>query len=158
MNEKIDPMSKEGEEILHEVLTPGNNDPVYLETVMHGETQKQGIEWIRARTEQVFTQWQERFDLAHQELLPEDLKTVAREWADLENDYNYIKELNTYVSTRHQEVWDCLPTLQEIDTLIQAIEEHSEEDQTYFSTRTKDKSVAAIKKLRGAIAKSMGAR
>lgn len=138
----------------HATILPSDRDPIKLDEIM--KDQKKGVEWIKQRTDQLFKNWQDRFDLAHMDLEPEDLKTIAREWADLENDFNYLKEINTFMATRYEEVFDCLPSLPEIDELIQSVEWRDPNTDAYFCTAPKDQRLAKLKKLRSAIAHSMG--
>lgn len=150
-------MSAEGEKILSEALndySPGNTDPITFDTGTE-EMKQSAIEWIDARAKHLFKIWSEKFDLAHQEILPEDLENIAHEFADLENDFNYVKELNTYTSKRYQQVWDVLPSVQELDLLIKLVSEHAE-DETFFTIGTKDERIKKLLMLRNARKTELG--
>ena len=84
--------------------------------------------------------------------------TIAREFADLENDFNHIKDINTYVSTRYAEVWDCLPSLPEVDELIKLVESKDAADHAFFTTDTKEARLAKLKKLQTALKYDLGSR
>lgn len=134
-------------------ILPSDRDPIKLNELMKDQ---KGVEWIKARTEQILNTWSIRFDLAHMPMEHEDFKTLAKEYADLENDFNYIKDLNTAMATRYEEVWDCLPSVTEIDAILKDIEGRPAEDFEFFCTAKKEDRIKKIKKLRSAIAHMMG--
>lgn len=133
-------------------ILPSDNDPIKLNEIM--KDQKKGLEWIKQREEQIYNTWLKRFQEVDCRI--KDLRVLAREWADLENDFNYIKELNTFIATRHEEVWDCMPTLTEIDELIKTVEDANPDAKEFFCTDKKENRILKLKKLRSAIAHSLG--
>jgi hypothetical protein len=135
-----------------ETILPSDRDPVKMNEVM--KDQVKGVEWIKARTEQILYNWNERF--ADAPLQREVDRTLAAEFADLENDFNYIKDLNTSMAVRYEEVWDCLPSLTEVDALLRVVYAFPEEDASFFCTATKEDRLKKLKKLRSAIAHAMG--
>lgn len=46
------------------------------------------------------------------------LEQIAYNYADLENDYNYIKELNSYINDKYQFVFQAIPFSEEIKLII----------------------------------------
>ena len=47
-----------------------------------------------------------------------NIKELCRRYADLEIDFNYVKELNTVMSCKYQELMDCFPTSEELQIVI----------------------------------------
>ena len=148
-----------GEEKQNTIL-PSDRDPVKMNEVM--KDQVKGVEWIKQRSEQLIENWKkytkhDSFDEKGYELREVDIKKISMEYADLENDFNYIKDLNTSMAVRYEEVWDCLPSLTEVDALLNIVNYGTKEtDAKFFCTATKEDRVKKLKKLRSAIAHSMG--
>ncbi len=44
-----------------------------------------------------------------------------KEFDDLLNDFDWVKELNTSLANRYQEIMDCFPTVAEIDKLLSVL-------------------------------------
>ena len=138
-------------------ILPSDRDPIHLNEVM--KDQKLGIEWIKDREAALLKNWLDRLDDPEIDLslIPDDyLKTIAHDYADLENDFNYVKDINTSMAVRFEEVWACLPTTTEIDALIKVMEEIKEDDEEFYCTAKKSNRLPKIKKLRSAMAHAMG--
>lgn len=144
-------------------IMPNDRDPVKLNELM--QDQKKGLEWIKQRQEQLKKNWGSRFQYPTDQPIPNQkvfdyiiniFEELSREWADLENDFNYIKDINTGIATRHEEVWDCMPSLTEIDAIIKKVNATKEDNHEFFCTGKKADRIAKLKKLRSAIAFSMG--
>ena len=51
----------------------------------------------------------------------EDKHTIAVAFADLEQDFEFVKNVNEQISIRYQEIVDTLPSLEELDYLLKNI-------------------------------------
>ena len=66
-----------------------------------------GLEYIKKREKELLKKYSS--------------KELAREMADLENDFEHIKELNTELAEKYQTVMDTFPTSRELSFLIKHI-------------------------------------
>ena len=65
------------------------------------------------------------------------------EFKDLRQDFEFVVDLNRTMADRYQEVFDCFPTVHEINFIIQRLEESQKED--------KDIRLVKLKKFRSAL-------
>ena len=113
--------------------------------------QESGLIWIKKRAEFLKSEWIKEFFPAPSGVVPADLHEIAQRYADLENDFKFIKETAEFTAQRYAEFESVLPTLREIDILIYTIGNQSEDDQEFFLTGTKKERLDKLTKLRSAI-------
>lgn len=101
--------------------------------------------------ENLFKEMQEQFDL---QFIVENysfLLEIAVEFADLENDFAYIKETAEFTARRYEEFAAHLPTLQEFDLLLDAVKNKEATDKEFFAIESKELRVQKLTKMRSAI-------
>ena len=113
--------------------------------------QKSGIIWIRKRTEFLTNEWIKEFEYIPGEKIPPGFKELAQRYADLENDFKFIKETAEFAAMRFAEVQSVFPILREMDELIKLIENHDENDSEFFLIAPKKERLEKLMKLRSAI-------
>lgn len=52
---------------------------------------------------------------------------IMKKYVDLEMDFEYIKDLNTQLSAKYQELMECFPTAKELDKIIHFVNENIEQ-------------------------------
>lgn len=112
-----------------------------------------GIEKVRKRKIERFHKIAEilqKHNISINNQMREDLENLALEYADLENDFDYISETSSFVAKRYAEVFACLPTLQEINLLLEQVNK-ADEKAELFTQNTKEERLALLTKLRSAI-------
>ncbi|MFA5658529.1 MAG: hypothetical protein WC900_04530 [Oscillospiraceae bacterium] len=92
------------------------------------EKKKGGLLWIKARQDELIEAWKKRFNpesIGGQgiELSEDQLKKLAYEWADLENDFNFIRDVAEYTGARYAEFMGLLPSLEEMDLLLDLVQD-----------------------------------
>jgi hypothetical protein len=106
--------------------------------------------WIKKRAEYLANTWMSNSELLKQ-TTKDVLDMVARNYADLENDFEFIKEVSKFTAARYTEVIECLPSLVEIDSLINLLEEIEPSDKSVWITGTKEDRMKKLRKLKSAI-------
>jgi len=79
------------------------------------------------------------------------LLTIAYRYADLENDFEVVKDLNAYTAKRYAEFTACLPTLKEMDHILAQLDTHSEDDKEFWDYEPKADRMKRLRVLREAI-------
>ena len=113
--------------------------------------QKSGIIWIRKRTEFFVQEWHKEFPCLNEGKFDNGIKALAQRYADLENDFKFIKETAEFAAMRFAEVQSVFPILREMDELIKLIENHDENDSEFFLIAPKKERLEKLMKLRSAI-------
>lgn len=99
-----------------------------------------------------------------------EVLNIAYMYADLENDFRFIKETAEFTAQRYAEVMSVLPTLEEVDLLLEEIQTFPEEkllkikmhengtqeqrevlSKDFFRTEAKEDRIKKLEKLRSAI-------
>ena len=114
------------------------------------------LQKIKNRADDLVQRWRREYGV---EIDEKAMKKIAFEYADLENDFEFVKETSRSVAVRYEEVSSCFPTLTEMDALISIVESlapESKEDRMsiyppFFSRGPKEERLQKLKKLRSAI-------
>jgi hypothetical protein len=149
-------INAEAQKLIEDVLgdqaiLPGEADSKIAEIKL--VDQKKGIEWIKQRAGQLVEKWQERFPKQFEDK-DELMNAISKDFADLENDFNYIKDINSYVAIRYAEIWELLPTMTELDLLLEGM--NAIDDQEFYNIASKEDRIKKIEKLRRIIKASRG--
>lgn len=83
---------------------------------------------------------------------------VARDYADLENDFNFVKKLNEKIAISHAQLMDRLPTVEEMNVLIGVMEEISADNKEFYKKHDKEYRLANARLLKDAALKITGAK
>jgi hypothetical protein len=113
--------------------------------------QESGLVWIKKRAEFLTSEWIKEFFPAPSGVVQADLHEIAQRYADLENDFKFIKETAEFTAQRYAEFESVLPTLREIDWLINGVTGWPEEDGEFFLTGSKKDRLDKLTKIRSAI-------
>ena len=120
-------------------------------TAEEAKKQQSGLIWIKKRAEFLVNEWLKEFEYMPEEQSPPGFKALAQRYADLENDFKFIKVKAEFAAMRFAEVQSVFPTLRETDELIKLIEAHPEEDSEFFLIAPKKERLEKLMKLRSAI-------
>lgn len=72
------------------------------------------VEWLRNRSKELVEHWTKELGV---EWSKEQIEEIAKRYADLENDFNYIKEFNKDFSYKFDKIVNILPTAEEANRL-----------------------------------------
>ena len=79
-----------------------------------------------------------------------EVKGLIEKYADLEMDYDYVKNMNTQLSFKYDELMNCFPTSDELDYLIAGLETESIKKIKY-SNEIKNERLSKLVKFRSAL-------
>jgi len=88
-----------------------------------------------------------------------EVKGLIEKYADLEMDYDYVKNMNTQLSFKYDELMNCFPTSDELDYLIAGLETESIKKIKYsneikkikYSNEIKNERLSKLVKFRSAL-------
>lgn len=114
--------------------------------------QERGIYKIQVRQRQLANAWLTlHVPFILRLFITNALLKIGRDFADLENDFEYTKETAQFTACRYEEFVDVLPTMQEIEKLLTAMELIPENDKKFWLTENKTDRIKKIRKLSTAI-------
>ena len=82
---------------------------------------------------------------------------IARDFAAFEKDFAFIKYLNYEMSLSHQQILNNLPTVEEMDCLIEVVNSKDEKDEMFFKSQKKNERLKVMQLLKTAALKLKGA-
>ena len=129
--------------------------------------QESAIKQYKNRSQKLYDEISEIYDAIHPVSLKDsnsvsastskdsfDVKihSICDRFADLEMDFNYVKELNTMMSLKYQELMDCFPTSREMQIVIEFLEDKVIEKTDFgYNTETREKRLVNIRKFKSAL-------